>query len=103
MDSRPPADSGRGQSDEWHVRRPDTLDGHGAAGWAVAVPMAAWGLEQAAQRLDGRNPRSVWPGRLRQAADWLAGWGQGPLADRLRRPTTTVTRITKPDGRPGVS
>jgi len=43
----------------------------------------------------------VWPGRLRQGADWLGGWGQGPLADRLRRPTTTVTRIpTKPDGRP---
>jgi hypothetical protein len=70
---------------------------------AVAVPMAAWGLEQAAQRLEGHNPGSVWPGRLRQGADWLDGWGQGPLADRLRRPTTTVTRITKPDDRPDVS
>jgi hypothetical protein len=67
---------------------------------AVAVPMAAWGLEQAAQRLEGRNPGSMWPGRLRQGADWLGGLGQGPLADRLRRPTTTVTRITKPDDRP---
>ena len=70
---------------------------------AVAVPIAAWGLEQAAQRLEGRNPRSAWPGRLRQGADWLGVWGQGPLADRLRRPTTTVTRITTPDDRPGVS
>jgi hypothetical protein len=70
---------------------------------AVAVPMAAWGLEQAAQRLEGRNPRSAWPGRLRQGAGWLDGWAQGPLADRLRRPTTTVTRITTPDDRPGVS
>ena len=70
---------------------------------AVAVPMAAWGLEQAAQRLEGRNPGSAWPGRLRQGADWLGVWGQGPLADRLRRPTTTVTRITPPDHRPGVS
>ena len=70
---------------------------------AVAVPIAAWGLEQAAQRLEGRNPRSAWPGRLRQGADWLGVWGQGPLADRLRRPTTTVTRITTPDHRPGVS
>ena len=70
---------------------------------AVAVPIAAWGLEQAAQRLEGRNPRSAWPGRLRQGADWLGGWAQGPLADRLRWPTTTVTRITTPDHRPGVS
>ena len=68
---------------------------------AVAVPAAAWGLEQAAQRLEGRTPGSVWPGRLRQGADWLGGWGQGPLADRLRRPTTTVTRIPNgPDDRP---
>jgi hypothetical protein len=70
---------------------------------AVAVPMAAWGLEQAAQQLEGRNPGSEWPGRLRQGADWLGGWAQGPLADRLRRPTTTVTRITTPDDRPGVN
>ena len=71
---------------------------------AVAVPMAAWGLEQAAQRLEGRNPGSAWPGRLRQGADWLGGWAQGPLADRLRRPTTTVSRITtRPGDRPGVS
>ena len=63
---------------------------------AVAVPMAAWGLEQAAQRLESRNPGSVWPSRLRQGADSLGGWGQGPLADRLRRPSTTVTRITTP-------
>jgi hypothetical protein len=70
---------------------------------AVAVPMAAWALEQAAHRLEGRNPGSAWPGRLRQGADWLGVWGQGPLADRLRRPTTTVTRITTPDDRPGVS
>ena len=70
---------------------------------AVAVPMAAWALEQAAQQLEGRNPGSAWPGRLRQGADWLGVWGQGPLADRLRRPTTTVTRITTPDDRPGVS
>ena len=70
---------------------------------AVAVPMAAWGPEQAAQRLEGRNPGSAWPGRLRQGADWLGVWGQGPLAGRLRRPTTTVTRITTPDHRPGVS
>ena len=70
---------------------------------AVAVPMAAWGLEQAAQRLEGRDPGSVWPGRQRRGADWLGGWAHGPLADRLRRPTTTVTRITMPDDRPGVN
>jgi hypothetical protein len=33
----------------------------------------------------------------------LGGWGQGPLADRLRRPTTTVTRISKPDDQAGMS
>jgi hypothetical protein len=40
---------------------------------AVAVPVATWGLEQAAQRLEGRNPGSAWPGWLRQGADWLGG------------------------------
>ena len=73
-----------------------------AAVAAVLSTLAFAGSAQAAQRLEGRNPGSAWPGRLRQGADWLGGWGQGPLADRLRRPTT-VTRITKPDNQAGMS
>jgi hypothetical protein len=57
----------------------------------VALPIAAWALEQAARRAETRGQAS--PGRrLRQGAEFVQQWGRGPLADRLRRPTTTATR-----------
>jgi hypothetical protein len=60
----------------------------------VALPLAAWVLEQAAHRAETRDPASPAGRRLRQGADFVQRWGRGPLADRLRRPTTTVTRRT---------
>jgi hypothetical protein len=58
----------------------------------VAVPVAAWALEQAARRAEARDTSSPTSRRLRQGADLVRGFGRGPLVDRLgRRPATTVT------------
>jgi hypothetical protein len=54
----------------------------------VALPLAAWALEQAARRAETRDQASPASRRLRQGADFVQRWGRGPLADRLRRPTT---------------
>jgi hypothetical protein len=62
----------------------------------VALPLAAWALEQAARRAETRDHASPASRRLRQGADYVQRWGRGPLADRLRRPTTTATRIDMP-------
>ena len=62
----------------------------------VAVPVAAWALEQAARRAETRDQDSPASRRLRQGAEFVQRWGRGPLADRLRRPTTTATRTDKP-------
>jgi hypothetical protein len=62
----------------------------------VALPVAAWALEQAARRAETRDQASPASRRLRQGADYVQRWGRGPLADRLRRPTTTATRVDKP-------
>jgi hypothetical protein len=70
---------------------------------AVAVPMAVWELEQAAHRLEGRNPGSAWPGRLRQGADWLGGWAPGAAgrsaapADHHRDPNHHARRPARRD------
>ena len=56
----------------------------------VALPVAAWALEQAAHRAQTRDPASPASRRLRQGADSVQRWGRGPLADRLRRPTGTT-------------
>jgi hypothetical protein len=72
----------------------------------VAVPVAAWALEQAARRAEARDPASPASRRLRQGAGFVQRFGRGPLADRLQRrpPSTTVTRTdtgrvgTGPDG-----
>jgi hypothetical protein len=58
----------------------------------VALPIAAWALEQAARRAETRGQASPAGRRLRQGAEIVQRWGRGPLADRLRRPTTTATR-----------
>ena len=62
----------------------------------VALPLAAWALEQAARRAETRDHASPASRRLRQGADYLQRWGRGPLVDRLRRPATTATRIDMP-------
>jgi hypothetical protein len=58
----------------------------------VAVPVAAWALEQAARRAETRDPASPASRRLRQGADLAQRFGRGPLADRLQRrpPSTNV-------------
>ena len=58
----------------------------------VAIPIAGWALEQAARRTETRDQASPSSRRLRQGAEFIQQWGRGPLADRLRRPTTTATR-----------
>jgi hypothetical protein len=57
----------------------------------VALPVAAWALEQAARRAEARDQASPASRRLRQGADFMQRWGRGPLADRLRRPTDNAT------------
>jgi hypothetical protein len=57
----------------------------------VALPVAAWTLEQAARRAEARDQASPASRRLRQGAAFVQRWGRGPLADRLRRPTDTAT------------
>jgi hypothetical protein len=72
----------------------------------VAVPVAAWALEQAARRAEARDHTSPASRRLRQGADLVQRFGRGPLADRLRprapSPTVTPTDIgrvgTEPHG-----
>jgi hypothetical protein len=51
----------------------------------VAVPVAAWALEEAARRADARDANSPTGRRLRQGAGILRGFGRGPLANRLGR------------------
>jgi hypothetical protein len=63
----------------------------------VAVPVAAWALEQAARRAEARDRTSPASRRLRQGADLVQRFGRGPLADRLgRRPATTETSTAPP-------
>jgi hypothetical protein len=58
----------------------------------VAVPVAAWALEQAARRAEARDATSPTSRRLRQGASFVQRFSRGPLADRLqRRPATAVT------------
>ena len=63
----------------------------------VAVPVAAWALEQAARRAEAGDKTSSTSRRLRQGADFVQRFGRGPLADRLRqRPDTTITWREQP-------
>jgi hypothetical protein len=58
----------------------------------VAVPVAAWALEQAARRAEARGTTSPTSRRLRQGADLVQRFSRGPLADRLqRRPAMTAS------------
>ena len=50
----------------------------------VALPVAAWALDRAAEQAEAKNPGSTSSRRLRQGADLLHGVGRGPLARRLR-------------------
>jgi hypothetical protein len=52
----------------------------------IVVPLAAWALDKAARRAEARGDTSPWGRRLRQGADWVGGYGRGPLAKRMRRP-----------------
>ena len=72
----------------------------------VAVPVAAWGIEEAARRAEARDPRSTTTRRLRQVADVAKGLSRGPVADMLqRRQRTSVTwgepEERRVDERPG--
>jgi hypothetical protein len=49
----------------------------------VAVPVAAWALEQVARRAEARDKTSPTSRRLRQGADFVQRFGRGPLAARL--------------------
>ena len=51
----------------------------------VLIPLAAWALDEAARRAEAREGAAPWGRRLRQGADWLGGFGRGPLARRMRR------------------
>jgi hypothetical protein len=51
----------------------------------VVIPLLAWALEEIARRTEARQPASQWSQRLRQSADWVGGFGRGPLARRMRR------------------
>jgi hypothetical protein len=51
----------------------------------VLIPLTAWALDEAAKRAEAREGASPWGRRLRQGADWLGGFGRGPLASRMRR------------------
>jgi hypothetical protein len=58
----------------------------------VAMPVAAWALEQTARRVEARDTTSPASRRLRQGADLVQRFGRGPLADRLgRRPGPAAT------------
>lgn len=58
----------------------------------VALPVAAWALEQAAQRVETRDPNSSTSRRLRVGAEFVQRYGRGPLGNQpQRRPTTTLT------------
>ncbi len=61
----------------------------------VAVPVAAWALEQVARRAEARDRTSPASRRLRQGADVVRRFGRGPLADWLDR--GPVTRGTSGD------
>jgi hypothetical protein len=58
----------------------------------VAALVAAWAMEQAADRTEARDKASPTSWRLRQGADFVQRLVAGPPADRLRqRPVTSVT------------
>jgi hypothetical protein len=51
----------------------------------VAIPLAAWALEELARRTEARRPASPWSRRLRQGSEWVGTFGRGPLARRGHR------------------
>lgn len=67
----------------------------------VAVPVAAWALEQAARRAEVRDQASPASKRLRQGADLVQRFGRGPLADRLQRRPSSTTVTPTDTGRAG--
>lgn len=50
----------------------------------VLIPLAAWALDEAARRAEGRQGPSKMSERLRQGADVVGRRGRGPLAKRVR-------------------
>jgi hypothetical protein len=64
---------------------------------AVAAPVAAWALEQAARRAEARGKTSPTSRRLRQGADFVQRFGRGRWpsdwdGDRSLEATTTAAR-----------
>jgi hypothetical protein len=51
----------------------------------VALPAAAWALEQAAQRAETRDPNSSTSRRLRLGANFVQRYGHGPLGNQHGR------------------
>jgi hypothetical protein len=50
----------------------------------VALPVAGWLLDKAAERAEQRRPGSGASKWLRQGSDFAHGMGRGPLSNRLR-------------------
>jgi hypothetical protein len=50
----------------------------------VLIPLAAWALDEAARRAEGRQGPSRMSERLRKGADLIGRRGRGPLAKRMR-------------------
>jgi hypothetical protein len=63
----------------------------------VAVPVAAWGIEEVARRAEAKDPRSATTKRLRQVADVASGFSRGPVADRLRTRQRTRVKWGEPE------
>ena len=63
----------------------------------VAVPVAAWGIEEAARKAEARDPKSTTSKRLRQVADVAQTFAQGPIADRLRARQRTRVKWGEPE------
>jgi hypothetical protein len=60
----------------------------------VLIPLAAWALDEAARRAEGRQGASPMSQRLRQGSEWVGRFGRGPLARRMRQ--------RRDGGQPGV-
>jgi hypothetical protein len=51
----------------------------------LAIPAAAWLLEEVARRQEAKNGASSSSDRLRRWSQTVGGFGRGPLSSRRRR------------------
>jgi hypothetical protein len=63
----------------------------------VAVPVAAWGIEEVTRRAEAKDPKSTTTRRLRQVSDIAQGFSRGPVADRLRARQRTRVQWGEPE------